>query len=109
MPTGGGVAVRAEQVSRLCQMGSARIPALDVATLEVPAGEFLVPFFTCSHACRPRKNIELALRLAEGEPGERAQRVREALGRVRLEKRPSRRPSKHSGESSSGPPWHERW
>jgi hypothetical protein len=43
MPTGGGVAVRAEQVSRLCQLGSARIPALDVATLEVPAGEFLVP------------------------------------------------------------------
>jgi ABC-type lipoprotein export system ATPase subunit len=42
MPTGDGVAVRAEQVSRHDQMGSAGIPALGGATLEVRARAFLV-------------------------------------------------------------------
>jgi putative ABC transport system ATP-binding protein len=41
MPTGDGVAVRAENVSRHYQMGSARIRAVDDVTLEVRAGEFL--------------------------------------------------------------------
>jgi len=41
MPTRDGVAVRAEQVSRHYQMGSALIRAVDDVTLEVRAGEFL--------------------------------------------------------------------
>jgi putative ABC transport system ATP-binding protein len=43
------------------------------------------------------ENVELPLRLAEVERGERAGRVREALERVRLEKRLSHRPSELSG------------
>jgi len=43
------------------------------------------------------ENVELSLRLAEVERGERAGRVREALERVRLEKRLSHRPSELSG------------
>jgi putative ABC transport system ATP-binding protein len=43
------------------------------------------------------ENVELPLRLAEVERGERAGRVRDALERVRLEKRLSHRPSELSG------------
>lgn len=43
------------------------------------------------------ENIELPLRLAEVELGDRAPRVREALERVHLEKRLSHRPSELSG------------
>src|SRR3989454_6705285 len=43
------------------------------------------------------ENVELPLRLAEVERGERAGRVREALERVHLEKRLSHRPSELSG------------
>ncbi|HEV2488959.1 MAG TPA: ABC transporter ATP-binding protein [Candidatus Acidoferrales bacterium] len=43
------------------------------------------------------ENIELPLRLAEVERGERSARVREALERVHLEKRLSHRPSELSG------------
>ena len=43
------------------------------------------------------ENIELPLRLAEVDRGERAGRVREALERVRLEKRLTHRPSELSG------------
>ncbi len=43
------------------------------------------------------ENVELPLRLAEVERGERGGRVREALERVRLEKRLSHRPSELSG------------
>jgi putative ABC transport system ATP-binding protein len=43
------------------------------------------------------ENVELPLRLAEVERGERARRVREALERVRLEKRLTHRPSELSG------------
>jgi predicted ABC-type transport system involved in lysophospholipase L1 biosynthesis ATPase subunit len=96
MPTGDGVAVRAEQVSRHDQMGSARIPALDGATLEVRAREFLLelaryrsrtmsmvfPSFPLFPRVPLEENIELALRLAEVEPGERGRRVREALDRA---------------------------
>src|SRR5712692_10109790 len=41
MPTGDGVAVRAQQVSRHYQMGSALIRAVDDVTLEVLTAEFL--------------------------------------------------------------------
>jgi|SRR5690348_4912908 len=44
-----------------------------------------------------QENVELPLRLAEVERGERAARVREALERVRLEKRAGHRPSELSG------------
>lgn len=43
------------------------------------------------------ENVELPLRLAEVDRGERAERVREALERVRLEKRLTHRPSELSG------------
>ena len=43
------------------------------------------------------ENVELPLRLAEVDRGERAGRVREALERVRLEKRMTHRPSELSG------------
>jgi putative ABC transport system ATP-binding protein len=43
------------------------------------------------------ENVELPLRLAEVDRGERADRVREALERVRLEKRLTHRPSELSG------------
>jgi len=43
------------------------------------------------------ENVELPLRLAEVERVERAGRVREALGRVHLEKRLAHRPSELSG------------
>jgi len=43
------------------------------------------------------ENVELPLRLAEVERGERAARVQEALERVRLAKRTSHRPSELSG------------
>jgi putative ABC transport system ATP-binding protein len=43
------------------------------------------------------ENVELPLRLAEVDRGERAGRVREALERVRLEKRLNHRPSELSG------------
>jgi putative ABC transport system ATP-binding protein len=43
------------------------------------------------------ENVELPLRLAEIDRGERAGRVREALERVHLEKRLSHRPSELSG------------
>ncbi|PYX90038.1 MAG: macrolide ABC transporter ATP-binding protein [Acidobacteria bacterium] len=43
------------------------------------------------------ENVELPLRLAEVERGERGGRVREALERVHLEKRLSHRPSELSG------------
>jgi putative ABC transport system ATP-binding protein len=41
IPTSEGAAVRAEQVSRHYQMGSAEIRALDDVTLEIRTGEFL--------------------------------------------------------------------
>jgi putative ABC transport system ATP-binding protein len=43
------------------------------------------------------ENVELPLRLAEVDRGERASRVREALERVHLEKRMSHRPAELSG------------
>jgi putative ABC transport system ATP-binding protein len=43
------------------------------------------------------ENVELPLRLAEVDRGDRAARVREALERVRLEKRLTHRPSELSG------------
>jgi putative ABC transport system ATP-binding protein len=43
------------------------------------------------------ENVELPLRLAEVDRGERGARVQEALERVRLEKRLSHRPSELSG------------
>src|SRR5260370_30712759 len=49
------------------------------------------------------ENVELPLRLAEVERGERAGRVREALERVRLGKRLSHRPSELSGGAQQRP------
>jgi putative ABC transport system ATP-binding protein len=151
MTTNDGVAVRAEQVSKHYQMGSALIRAVDGVTLEVRNGEFVAllgssgsgkstllnlmagldrptggAIFTQgsnlaemsalelaryrsrtvgmvfqSFNLLPRmtleENVELPLRLAEVERSERAGRVREALERVRLEKRLGHRPSELSG------------
>ena len=151
MPTGDGVAVRADQVSRHYQMGSALIRAVDDVTLEVHTAEFLAllgssgsgkstllnlmagldrptsgaifaqgrnlsdmnPTELARYRSRtvgmvfqsfnllPRmtleENVELPLRLAEVDRGERGQRVLEALQRVGLEKRLTHRPSELSG------------
>jgi putative ABC transport system ATP-binding protein len=151
MATGNSVAVRAEQVSRHYEMGTAVIRAVDDVTLEIRAGEFVallgssgsgkstllnlmagldrptggaifangrnlselsslelaryrsrtVGMVFQSFNLLPRmtleENVELPLRLAEVDRGERAARVREALERVGLEKRLTHRPSELSG------------
>jgi putative ABC transport system ATP-binding protein len=151
MTTGDGMAVRAEQVSRHYEMGSAVIRAVDDVTLGVRVGEFVallgssgsgkstllnlmagldrptggaifangrnlselsslelaryrsrtVGMVFQSFNLLPRmtleENVELPLRLAEVDRGERAARVQEALERVRLEKRLTHRPSELSG------------
>src|SRR5579864_5614002 len=151
MTNGNGVAVRADQVSRHYQMGTAVIRAVDGVTLEIRAGEFVALLGSSgsgkstllnlmagldrptsgaifahdrnlaemnseelarhrSHTIGivfqafnllPRmtleENVELPLRLAEVDRGERAARVQEALERVRLEKRLTHRPSELSG------------
>jgi putative ABC transport system ATP-binding protein len=151
MTTGDGVAVRADQVSRYYEMGTAVIRAVDDVTLEIRSGEFvallgssgsgkstllnlmagldrptggaifangrnlseLSPLELARYRSRtvgmvfqsfnllPRmtleENVELPLRLAEVDRGERAARVREALERVGLEKRLTHRPSELSG------------
>jgi putative ABC transport system ATP-binding protein len=151
MTTGNGVAVRAERVSRLYEMGAAVIRAVDDVTLEIRAGEFVallgssgsgkstllnlmagldrptggaifangrnlselsslelaryrsrtVGMVFQSFNLLPRmtleENVELPLRLAEVDRGERGARVQEALERVRLEKRLTHRPSELSG------------
>jgi putative ABC transport system ATP-binding protein len=151
MTTGDGVAVRADQVSRHYEMGTAVIRAVDDVTLEIRSGEFvallgssgsgkstllnlmagldrptggaifangrnlseLSPLELARYRSRtvgmvfqsfnllPRmtleENVELPLRLAEVDRGERAARVREALERVGLEKRLTHRPSELSG------------
>lgn len=151
MTTGNGVAVRADQVSRHYEMGTAVIRAVDGVTLEIRAGEFVallgssgsgkstllnlmagldrptggaifangrnlseltslelaryrsrtVGMVFQSFNLLPRmtleENVELPLRLAEVDRGERAARVQEALERVRLEKRLTHRPSELSG------------
>jgi putative ABC transport system ATP-binding protein len=151
MTTGDGVAVRADQVSRHYEMGTAVIRAVDDVTLEIRSGEVvallgssgsgkstllnlmagldrptggaifangrnlseLSPLELARYRSRtvgmvfqsfnllPRmtleENVELPLRLAEVDRGERAARVREALERVGLEKRLTHRPSELSG------------
>jgi putative ABC transport system ATP-binding protein len=151
MTTGDGMAVRAEQVSRHYEMGSAVIRAVDDVTLDVRVGEFVallgssgsgkstllnlmagldrptggaifangrnlselsslelaryrsrtVGMVFQSFNLLPRmtleENVELPLRLAEVDRAERGARVREALERVRLEKRLTHRPSELSG------------
>jgi putative ABC transport system ATP-binding protein len=151
MTTGNGVAVRAEQVSRHYEMGTAIIRAVDDVTLQIRAGEFVallgssgsgkstllnlmagldrptggaifangrnlsdlsslelaryrsrtVGMVFQSFNLLPRmtleENVELPLRLAEVDRAERGGRVREALERVRLEKRLTHRPSELSG------------
>ena len=151
MTTGNGVAVRADQVSRHYEMGTAVIRAVDGVTLEIRSGEFVallgssgsgkstllnlmagldrptggaifangrnlselsslelaryrsrtVGMVFQSFNLLPRmtleENVELPLRLAEVDRGERGARVQEALERVRLEKRLTHRPSELSG------------
>ena len=151
MTTGNGVAVRADQVSRHYEMGTAVIRAVDGVTLEICSGEFVallgssgsgkstllnlmagldrptggaifangrnlselsslelaryrsrtVGMVFQSFNLLPRmtleENVELPLRLAEVDRGERGARVQEALERVRLEKRLTHRPSELSG------------
>src|SRR5580704_5080330 len=151
MTTGDGVAVRADQVSRFYEMGTAVIRAVDDVTLEIRSGEFVallgssgsgkstllnlmagldrptggaifangknlselnslelaryrsrsVGMVFQSFNLLPRmtleENVELPLRLAEVDRGERAARVREAVERVRLGARLTHRPSELSG------------
>lgn len=146
-----GAAIRAENVSRHYQMGSALIRAVDDVTLAVKTREFIalqgasgsgkstllnlmagldrptsgaiiaqgrnlselsslelaryrsktIGMVFQSFNLLPRmtleENVELPLRLAEVDRGERAERVREALTRVHLEKRLGHRPGELSG------------
>ncbi len=151
MSDSNNVAIRAENVSRHYQMGSALIRAVDEVTLGVENGEFVallgasgsgkstllnlmagldrptsgeivargrslsemssldlaryrsktIGMVFQSFNLLPRmtleENVELPLRLAEVDRGERAERVLEALNRVHLEKRLGHRPGELSG------------
>jgi putative ABC transport system ATP-binding protein len=151
MSDSNNVAIRAENVSRHYQMGTALIRAVDEVTLGVENGEFVallgasgsgkstllnlmagldrptsgeivargrslsemssldlaryrsktIGMVFQSFNLLPRmtleENVELPLRLAEVDRGERAERVREALTRVHLEKRLGHRPGELSG------------
>jgi len=149
--SGNGFAVRAENVTRHYEMGTAVIRAVDDITLAIRTGEFVallgssgsgkstllnlmagldrpnggaifangknlsemsplelaryrskaVGMVFQSFNLLPRmtleENVELPLRLAEVDRGERGQRVAEALERVKLDQRMGHKPSEMSG------------
>ncbi|HXN21625.1 MAG TPA: ABC transporter ATP-binding protein [Candidatus Dormibacteraeota bacterium] len=88
-PTSGAIFAQGRNLSELSPLELARYRGRTVGMVFQSFN--LLPRMTLE------ENIELPLRLAEVEPGDRAQRVREALKRVRLEKRLRHRPSELSG------------
>ncbi len=88
-PTGGAILV---QNRNLAEMDTHELARYRSGTVGMVFQAFnLLPRMTLE------ENVELPLRLAEVQRGERTARVREALERVRLEKRLTHRPSELSG------------
>jgi putative ABC transport system ATP-binding protein len=88
-PTGGAIFANGRNLSELTSLELARYRSKTVGMVFQSFN--LLPRMTLE------ENVELPLRLAEVDRGERGQRVQEALERVKLEKRLSHRPSELSG------------
>jgi len=88
-PTGGAIFANGRNLSELSSLELARYRSRTVGMVFQSFN--LLPRMTLE------ENVELPLRLAEVDRGERGARVQEALERVRLEKRLSHRPSELSG------------
>jgi putative ABC transport system ATP-binding protein len=88
-PTSGAIFAQGRNLSQLNSLELARYRSRDVG--------MVFQSFNLLPRMNLEENVELPLRLAEVERGERARRVREALERVRLEKRLTHRPSELSG------------
>jgi len=88
-PTSGAIFAQGRNLSELSSLELARYRSKAVGMVFQSFN--LLPRMTLE------ENIELPLRLAEVERGDRAQRVRTALERVGLEKRLGHRPSELSG------------
>jgi putative ABC transport system ATP-binding protein len=88
-PTGGAIFDNVRNLSELSSLELARYRSKTVGMVFQSFN--LLPRMTLE------ENVELPLRLAEVDRGERGARVQEALERVRLEKRLSHRPSELSG------------
>jgi putative ABC transport system ATP-binding protein len=88
-PTSGAVIASGQYLSKVSSLELARYRRQTVGMVFQSFN--LLPRMTLE------ENVELPLRLAEVERGDRAARVQEALGRVGLEKRSGHRPSELSG------------
>jgi putative ABC transport system ATP-binding protein len=88
-PTGGAIFANGRNLSELSSLELARYRSRTVGMVFQSFN--LLPRMTLE------ENVELPLRLAEVDRGERGARVQEALERVRLEKRSGHRPSELSG------------
>jgi putative ABC transport system ATP-binding protein len=88
-PTSGAIFAQGRDLSELNSLELARYRSRDVG--------MVFQSFNLLPRMNLEENVELPLRLAEVERGERARRVREALEHVRLEKRLTHRPSELSG------------
>jgi putative ABC transport system ATP-binding protein len=88
-PTGGAIFANGRNLSELSSLELARYRSRTVGMVFQSFN--LLPRMTLE------ENVELPLRLAEVDRGERGARVQEALERVRLEKRSGHRPSEMSG------------
>jgi len=88
-PTSGAIFAQGRNLSEMSQLELARYRSRTVGMVFQSFN--LLPRMTLE------ENVELPLRLAEVDRDERAGRVREALERVRLEKRLTHRPSELSG------------
>jgi putative ABC transport system ATP-binding protein len=88
-PTSGAIFSQGRNLSALNSLELARYRSRDVG--------MVFQSFNLLPRMNLQENVELPLRLAEVERGERARRVQEALERVRLEKRLTHRPSELSG------------
>jgi putative ABC transport system ATP-binding protein len=88
-PTGGAIFANGRNLSELSSLELARYRSRTVGMVFQSFN--LLPRMTLE------ENVELPLRLAEVDRGERGARVQEALERVHLEKRLTHRPSELSG------------
>src|ERR1700674_81918 len=88
-PTGGAIFANGRNLSELNSLELARYRSRTVGMVFQSFN--LLPRMTLE------ENVELPLRLAEVDRGERGARVQEALERVRLERRLTHRPSELSG------------
>jgi putative ABC transport system ATP-binding protein len=88
-PTSGAIFAQGRNLSELNSLELARYRSRTVGMVFQTFN--LLPRMTLE------ENVELPLRLAEVDRGERAERVQQALERVRLEKRLTHRPSELSG------------